>query len=650
MKQETENESISLPPSKKTDSDSKIADTTKKIKKELPKKSSPNPFKDVGKKAGKKDDEQDKKPKKEFKGDLRQYIIDNVPITSIYPHSLKGNRGICAFKSSQKSPSFVLYGDSWSCWSCKHENRQYKGGDVICLKANLDGISYGEALNELAKENGIQMSEQDKIIMDQRATIKEIHEYFAKLCEENLQNSKYFDFVKENRGFPEEFMKKKRIGLVDRNIQRKMEDTYSKLELQWAGLLNDKGNWECRKRIVYPYFDISNHPNYFIYRRIDAEPDYDAKYVKMYVKGSPSSKNSLVENPIFGLETLNEREYNPDILVISEGMTDALSCHLSKFASISPITTSFKDADEKRVIKYLQRYKNGKIVIINDNELNKAGEKGGEKTLHLLLKNNLPVSFGKIPNPDGLDKIDLDMCLQAETPEKRTKNLQDLIDTAKEGLDFLIENLPKKENDEDIVNIIRFTFYVKDGEIETNLAKRRDLVEKLKKKKIGSTTYKIYEKRALKEFVKEMEKEQQKQLDNTKIPLEESNQSKNEDKIDKILLDSKITADKEIFDYLYNDHERNMIYLVKEITGVDEKGLPYAFKHEGKILAYCSMESGLEYTNPLYFTKENHLSDKLMRKVEFEIIVKHTNQKMYPDNIILRSDFANLFPELLKDN
>jgi hypothetical protein len=467
-----------------------------------------NPFSEVGKKAGNKDGTPDKKPKKEFKGNLRQHIIDNVSISSVYPHSLRGNRGICAFKSSQKSPSFVLYGDSWSCWSCKHNNRQYTGGDVINLKANLDNISYSEALHILAKENGIQMSEQDKIIMDQRATVKEIHEYFAKLCEENLQNSKYFDFVKEKRGFPDEFMKKKRIGLVDRKIQRNMNDTYTKLELQWAGLLNDKGNWICGKRIVYPYFDISNHPNYFIYRLIDAEPDYskDAKYMKMYVKGSPNSKNSLVENPLFGLETLNERDYNPDILIIGEGMTDALSCHLSGFACISPITTSFKEADEKRVIKYLQRYKNGKIVIINDTEKNNAGEIGGQKTLELLLKNNLPVYFGEIPNPDDLDKIDLDMCLQAETPEKRTENLQKLVDDAKEGMDYLVNQLNfKSYNDEDIENIIQLTFLIeKNGEVKPNITKKTRLKKKLKKIGLGSKEYSEFEKRVLENLKKKL--------------------------------------------------------------------------------------------------------------------------------------------------
>ena len=128
-----------------------------------------------------------------------------------------------------------------------------------------------------------------------------------------------------------------------------MKKKFDHQKLFDAGFLNGNLNWYIGKRIVYPYLNIKNEPVYFIYRLLDNEPDFreKAKYVK--------HRKEYIEEILFGLNSLNKTD--KEELIITEGITDAISVIMCGYPCLSPVTIRFKEDDNNKIVRYSKRFK-----------------------------------------------------------------------------------------------------------------------------------------------------------------------------------------------------------------------------------------------------------------------------------------------------
>ncbi|MFX1503557.1 MAG: DUF5906 domain-containing protein, partial [Promethearchaeota archaeon] len=399
----------------------------------------------------------------------RDLIIEKVKIPDLINLD-SDNHCICPFKgNTPPNRSFVYYPYS-ETWCCFHPD--CKGGDVIHLFQQLNNIfTYNEALYEMAKQYNISFGKVDKKYIERETEIHELFQDFMEKCHSNPEfQNKYKLIEMKKRGFTEETIERFKIGLFDDSIKEYLTSKYSEKLLYDAGFkdfsVKDKAKrgklyWKWGKRIVYPYFDQNDNPRYFIYRVIDLEPDFakNNKYMKQM-------KTEYVQEIPFGLNSINLLRKRP--LIITEGMTDAISVIQANYPCLSPITVRIKKEDIEKMINYCKRF--DKVIVINDNEKNQSGLEGAIDTLKGLLKNGINCYIGLIPNPEYLDKIDLDDYLKPDLDntdnkdinkiisnslEDQTIKIDNLIKDSEEGLDFLIKQIdPNHYTDSEIMDLL----------------------------------------------------------------------------------------------------------------------------------------------------------------------------------------------------
>lgn len=147
-----------------------------------------------------------------------------------------------------------------------------EGGDAIKFYSLMNGISYGRALFELAKELGININEarnphlpfqqkaeeqKEEVPTLKRERMIKICESFLRACrvEEQMEGVNYL----ERRGISRGAMKRAGIVYFPRRsyhrVMRKLMDSFAVDELQQSGLFNEQGNLTFYlHRLIFPFF------------------------------------------------------------------------------------------------------------------------------------------------------------------------------------------------------------------------------------------------------------------------------------------------------------------------------------------------------------------------------------------------------------
>jgi len=411
------------------------------------------------------------KPPKKTRPDIKNIWIkikEKITIPDII--TLESGRCDCLFGQSVagENPScqYNEFEDILFCHKCN------KGMDVIQVYAIIHNLERSEAILELVKQLKIEFGEYDEKYIETEEKIHELFQDFMEKCHKNLLDNEYYELIKNKRDFTDNIMKSFKIGLFDDSIKDYINKTYPKELLYNAGFKNKK-RWIFGKRIVYPYLDRNNNPCYFIYRLIDSEPDSkpNAKYLKQ-------RKTEYIKEKPFGLNSIHLYKKKP--LIITEGITDAISIIQAKYPCLSPVTTRIKKKDIEKMISYCKRFK--KVIVCNDNEefkkneegeIENSGLEGSITTIKVLIPNKINAYIGIIPNPKKLEKIDLNDYLR---PQKDAlKKLDELIDDSIKGIDFLIDNLNIGFTTDDVKEIIELI--PKDDIVE-----RKNIFDKIKGK------------------------------------------------------------------------------------------------------------------------------------------------------------------------
>ena len=300
-----------------------------------------------------------------------------------------GDRCVSPIRSGARNKtSFVCYAEWWYDFSAG------VGGDVIDLCALADhGGDKGSAIRELAKRTGIEDDGSSE------GWVEYTNNLNSKIAKWHKDLSPEYRKYCNDRGIKDETIDEIRIGQAENG------------------------------RLVIPYYK-NGYVAYYISRAMPGSANPDSKYMK-------AKRDGLNENVIWGLQSLDREG---DTLVVAEGMFDILSFYQEQFPCISAITGHFPKSQIPSVLSICRNYK--RVFLVYDNDIfSHAGEKFTVKMAKILFTNRIPFVVGKVP----VGFKDVSEYYQARG------SLQELIDTAVDGVTALCTMLPDQSEFEDVV-------------------------------------------------------------------------------------------------------------------------------------------------------------------------------------------------------
>jgi len=211
------------------------------------------------------------------------------------------------------------------------------------------------------------------------------------------------EYFEEVRGWDADTVEEKRLGYAPAGhghelLDRLMSEGYTREEILGTGLFYDLGTPHFEGRVVFPYFDGDGRPCYAI-SRTTGHPE-DPKANQKYTKAVKTKDYSHVDEPIYGLETLDDET---ETVLVAEGMPDAITAHELGHAAVSPVTTQFKRKHHDVVLEAVADT-GTRVVVVADNdsvdpdldeeerlEVTQYGEglKGALRTADFLVKNGV---------------------------------------------------------------------------------------------------------------------------------------------------------------------------------------------------------------------------------------------------------------------
>lgn len=258
--------------------------------------------------------------------------IDIVEFISSYVNLQKAGRnykGNCPFHS-EKTPSFVVFPETqgWHCFGACNT-----GGDIFSFLMKKEGLSFKEALAELAGRAGVSLAppapqdvERDKL----RARLLDIHAaatlYFHNLLLRSEGAQKARDYL-EGRGLGRETVEGFQLGYSldswDGLMGYMTGRGYEVKELVEAGLAvhnEERGTTydRFRDRLMIPIRDANGKVVGFGARALD--PDAVPKYLN-----SPQTHIFDKGSILFGMDMAKRAMREEDSVIIVEGYMDVMS-------------------------------------------------------------------------------------------------------------------------------------------------------------------------------------------------------------------------------------------------------------------------------------------------------------------------------------
>lgn len=309
------------------------------------------------------------------------------------PIKQAGGRCVSPLRSGAKNKtSFICFEDWW------YDYGSSQGGDVIDLAALLNhNGDKGSAIRELAKKAGVEDDTSSVGWVDYTQKLNNRIAYWHR----NL--SPEFRKYCTDRGITDETIDRLRIGQTDNG------------------------------RLCIPYYK-NGYVAYYITRYMEGGAFPDSKYMKQ-------KKEDYCENIPWGLDTLNREG---DTLVIAEGMFDVLSFYQEQYPCLSAITGHFPAAQLPEVLRAAKTFKRVFLVYDNDGAgktKGGAGEKFTQKMAKILFAQNIPFIVGSVPR--GYKDV--------SEYYQDGGVLQDLIDSAQEGVEALCEMIDDEKEFEQVI-------------------------------------------------------------------------------------------------------------------------------------------------------------------------------------------------------
>lgn len=291
-------------------------------------------------------------------GYIPQEILDEIvarcDIVSVVgeyvPLKRRGSnyQGLCPFHN-EKTPSFSVSPAKqiFHCFGCG------KGGNVFRFIMEIEGVSFLEAVEKLAKRANVKLPEKELTAaqrekLEQRKRYLQINSYVAryyhKVLLETSAGQPYRDYLKK-REISGDTIEKFQLGATppgwDNLYQALKKQGVKEQEMLDLGLISASkrsGQYidRFRQRLMFPIGDEKGNIIAFGGRIIDKDSS-PQKYLN-----SPDTPLFHKSRNLYGLHLARTQIRNADLAIIVEGYMDVISCHQYGICNaVAPLGTAF---------------------------------------------------------------------------------------------------------------------------------------------------------------------------------------------------------------------------------------------------------------------------------------------------------------------
>ena len=352
------------------------------------------------------------------------------------------NYWACCPFHNEKTPSFSVSPTKgiYKCFGCG------KGGNSVNFVMEIGGLSYPEALKELALKYNIEIEEKeltpDQIDKENKRDGVYLISSFANIFfQEQLWETEEGKIIGlsyfKQRGFSNETIKKFQLGFSpkqkDALSKLAIKNLYQKEFLEMSGLsfFNEKGcSDRFKDRVIFPIHNYSGKVLGFGGRSLD--PKNKAKYLN-----SPENPIYHKSKVLYGLYFSKSEIGRKDNCFIVEGYTDVVSMHQAGIENVVSASGTALSTEQINLIGRLTK----NITLLFDGD--EAGLRASFKSIDLILKEGMNVKvvmFPKGEDPDSYSK----KLSQKDFTNYLSKNTKDFIQYKSELLNKNSQNDPAK--------------------------------------------------------------------------------------------------------------------------------------------------------------------------------------------------------------
>jgi len=341
-----------------------------------------------------------------FSDDVIRRVRDSIDIVDLVSGYValkktgKNHVGLCPFHA-EKTPSFSVNPDKqiFHCFGCG------AGGDAFKFLELQEGLTFPDALKQLANRAGISLPQEqtfrrDKKTEDERAAmlaaVAEAATYFRKELDGAAGASARAYLAR--RGVAEGTVRDFALGFSrpewDGLLRHMKQLGFAPALLEKAGLVVRRSEGEgyydrFRGRIIFPIRDISGSVIAFGGRVMD---DSLPKYLN-----SPETPLYSKSNVLFCLDTAKDAGRKQGYFIIVEGYLDALACH--QFGAKNAVATLGTALTEGH-LRLLRRFAKNIVLIFDPDP---AGVKAALRSFDLFASSGMKVNVVSLPEGDDPD-------------------------------------------------------------------------------------------------------------------------------------------------------------------------------------------------------------------------------------------------------
>ena len=332
-------------------------------------------------------------------------LVARNPIEDVVGHYVTLKRsganlfGLCPFHG-EKTASFSVAPDKgiYYCFGC------HKGGGVINFMMELEGLSYPDAVRNLAARVGMEVPEDEQYQSRyrQQERLWALHKEAARFFHSQLYapvGKAALEYAL-GRGMSKSILTTFGVGYApdswDSLVKAMKAKGYTEEELKESGLVTvsrKNGNLfdRFRDRLMFPIIDVRGNVIGFGGRIIKNDPNA-AKYLN-----SPETLIFNKRKNLFGLNLAKKSKAGSLILV--EGNIDVVTLHQYGFDNaIASLGTSLTEEQAALMTRYAEQ-----IILIYDGD--KAGQNATQRAIPILEKAGLQVKVLQLKDAKDPDEF-----------------------------------------------------------------------------------------------------------------------------------------------------------------------------------------------------------------------------------------------------
>ena len=332
-------------------------------------------------------------------------LVARNPIEDVVGHYVTLKRsgsnlfGLCPFHG-EKTASFSVAPDKgiYYCFGC------HKGGGVINFMMELEGLSYPDAVRNLAARVGMEVPEDEQYQSRyrQQERLWALHKEAARFFHSQLYApvGKVALEYAFGRGMSKSILTTFGVGYApdswDSLVKAMKAKGYTEEELKDSGLVTvsqKNGNIfdRFRDRLMFPIIDVRGNVIGFGGRIIKNDPNA-AKYLN-----SPETLIFNKRKNLFGLNLAKKSKAGSLILV--EGNIDVVTLHQYGFDNaIASLGTSLTEEQAALMTRYAEQ-----VILIYDGD--KAGQNATQRAIPILEKAGLQVKVLQLKDAKDPDEF-----------------------------------------------------------------------------------------------------------------------------------------------------------------------------------------------------------------------------------------------------